>query len=197
MKEYGQGIMATMEERASSASIQRILGAARFAAEKHAQQKRKGENGEPYFNHLLEVAELVAASTRDLDVELVMAAFLHDTVEDTGVTLLELEQRFGNDVAALVAEVTDDKSLPKEMRKQLQVQNAHKKTARAQTLKLADKISNLRSIVSSPPVGWDLERKRQYFEWARQVVAGIADPNLYLKEEFDKTYQSISQLKET
>jgi Guanosine polyphosphate pyrophosphohydrolases/synthetases len=186
-----------MEERASSTSIQRILGAARFAAERHAQQKRKGENGEPYFNHLLEVAELVAASSRDLDVELVMAAFLHDTVEDTGVTLLELEQRFGNAVAALVAEVTDDKSLPKEMRKQLQVQNAHKKTARAQTLKLADKISNLRSIISSPPVGWNLERKRQYFEWARQVVAGIADPNVYLKEEFDKTYQLISQLKET
>jgi guanosine-3',5'-bis(diphosphate) 3'-pyrophosphohydrolase len=130
-------------------------------------------------------------------VELVMAAFLHDTVEDTGVTLLELEQRFGNDVAALVAEVTDDKSLPKEMRKQLQVQNAHKKTARAQTLKLADKISNLRSIVSNPPVGWNVERKRQYFEWARQVVSGIADPNVYLKEEFDKTYLLISQLKET
>lgn len=186
-----------MEEPASSASIRRILAAARFAAEKHARQKRKGENGEPYFNHLLEVAELVAASSRELDVELVIAAFLHDTVEDTGVTLLELEQRFGNDVAALVAEVTDDKSLPKEMRKQLQVQNSHKKTARAQTLKLADKISNLRSIVSSPPVGWGLERKRQYFEWARQVVSGIADPNPYLKEEFDKTYQLIVQLKET
>ncbi|MGZ4844023.1 MAG: HD domain-containing protein [Candidatus Angelobacter sp.] len=188
--------MDTIEELASAASIQRILGAARFAAEKHAQQKRKGENGEPYFNHLLEVAELVAASSRDLDVELVMAAFLHDTVEDTGVTLPELEEHFGQDVAALVAEVTDDKSLPKEIRKQLQVQNAHKKSARAQTLKLADKISNLRSIVASPPVGWNLERKRQYFEWARQVVSGLAAPNPYLKAEFDKTYQLISLLKE-
>src|SRR6478752_10083766 len=100
-------------------SVRRILGAARFAAEKHAQQKRKGENGEPYFNHLLEVAELIAASSPELDVELMMAAFLHDTVEDTGVTPQELEQRFGKDVADLVAEVTDDKSLPKETRKQL------------------------------------------------------------------------------
>lgn len=176
-------------------SVRRIMAAARFAAEKHAQQKRKGENGEPYFNHLLEVAELIAASSRQLDVELMMAAFLHDTVEDTGVTLEELEKNFGREVAALVAEVTDDKSLPKETRKQLQVQTAHKKSVRAQTLKLADKISNLRAIVSSPPVGWNLERKRQYFEWALQVVEGISDPNAFLKAEFDKSYQLISQLK--
>ncbi len=178
-------------------SVRRILDAARFAAEKHAQQRRKGENGEPYFNHLLEVAELIAASSRDLDVELVMAAFLHDTVEDTGVTLPELEEHFGKDVAALVAEVTDDKSLPKETRKKLQVQNTPKKSPRAQTLKLADKISNLRAIVTSPPVGWNLERKRQYFEWAKQVVSGIGDPNAYLKAEFDQVYQLISQLRES
>ncbi|HZE25156.1 MAG TPA: HD domain-containing protein, partial [Blattabacteriaceae bacterium] len=87
--------------------VRRIMSAARFAAEKHAHHKRKGENGEPYFNHLLEVAELIAASSPYLDVELVMAAFLHDAVEDTGVTLQELEQRFGKNVADLVAEVTD------------------------------------------------------------------------------------------
>ena len=185
--------MATNHECGDS--VRRILAAARFAAEKHAQQKRKGENGEPYFNHLLEVAELVAASSRDLDAELVMAAFLHDTVEDTGVTPTELEKQFGKDVAALVAEVTDDKSLPKETRKQLQVQSAHKKSPRAQTLKLADKISNLRAIVASPPVGWDLERKKQYFEWARQVVSGIAQPNPFLKKEFEKAYEFVSQLK--
>ena len=175
-------------------SVRRILAAARFAAEKHAQQKRKGAAGEPYFNHLLEVAELVAASSDRLDVELMMAAFLHDTVEDTGLTVLELETRFGKDVAALVEEVTDDKSLPKEVRKQLQVQNAPKKSERAQTIKLADKISNLRSILASPPSGWDRERKQQYFEWARQVVSGLAAPNSFLKSEFDKTYEMISQL---
>jgi guanosine-3',5'-bis(diphosphate) 3'-pyrophosphohydrolase len=175
-------------------AVRRIMSAARFAAEKHAQQKRKGENGEPYFNHLLEVAELIAASSPHLDVELVMAAFLHDTVEDTGVTLQELEQRFGKDVADLVAEVTDDKSLPKEIRKQLQVEHTPEKSSRAQTLKLADKISNLRAIISSPPVGWSRERKQQYFEWARRVVSGIASPNQFLKSEFDKAYQSISKL---
>lgn len=178
-------------------SVRRILAAALFAAEKHAKQRRKGENGEPYFNHLLEVAELIASSSPHLDVELVMAAFLHDTVEDTGVTLQELEQRFGKDVAALVAEVTDDKSLPKEIRKQLQVQHTPEKSPRAQTLKLADKTSNLRAIISSPPVGWSKERKQQYFEWARQVVSGIASPNEFLKSEFDKAYQAITELNES
>lgn len=190
--------MATDKENKGCAdSIRRILAAASFAAEKHAQQKRKGENGEPYFNHLLEVAELIAASSPNLDVELMMAAFLHDTVEDTGVALQELEQRFGKDVAALVAEVTDDKSLPKETRKQLQVEHTPEKSSRAQTLKLADKISNLRAIISSPPVGWSLERKQQYFEWARQVVSGIAFPNEFLKSEFDKAYEAISKLKDS
>ena len=187
---------ADKDNHECGASVRRILRAARFAAEKHAQQRRKGENAEPYFNHLLEVAELIAASSRELDVELMMAAFLHDTVEDTGVTLQELEQRFGKDVADLVAEVTDDKSLPKETRKQLQVEHTPHKSPRAQTLKLADKISNLRAIVSSPPVGWSRERKQQYFEWARQVVSGIASPNGYLKSEFDRAYRSISELKE-
>src|SRR6185369_10989910 len=117
----GRSMAITGEHTGSAGSVQRILAAARFAAEKHAQQKRKGVNGEPYFNHLLEVAELIAASGEDLDVELVMAGFLHDTVEDTGVTFPELEGLFGSDVAGLVAEVTDDKTLPKEMRKRLQV----------------------------------------------------------------------------
>ncbi|MGC2742683.1 MAG: HD domain-containing protein [Candidatus Angelobacter sp.] len=187
---------ADKESQGCVDSVRRIMAAARFAAEKHAQQKRKGENGEPYFNHLLEVADLIAASSPKLDVELIMAAFLHDTVEDAGVTLQELERLFGKDVAALVAEVTDDKSLPKETRKQLQVQHTPEKSSRAQTLKLADKISNLRAIISSPPVGWSLERKQQYFEWARQVISGIASPNEFLKSEFDKAYQSISELTE-
>jgi GTP diphosphokinase / guanosine-3',5'-bis(diphosphate) 3'-diphosphatase len=181
----------------SVTAVQRILAAAHFAAEKHAHQKRKGANQEPYINHLIEVAELIASSSSRLDPELLMAGFLHDTVEDTGVTLTELEERFGSDVAALVAEVTDDKSLPKETRKQLQVKNAHKKSERAQTLKLADKISNLRSILQSPPVGWAAERKRQYFDWAKAVVSELNSPNPILKKEFDRLYSKGSQLTET
>ena len=168
--------------------VRRILEAAAYAAEKHAGQKRKGHAAEPYINHLIEVAGLIAASSPTLDVNLVMAGLLHDTIEDTGVTATELEQRFGHDVTALVLEATDDKSLPKEVRKALQVKNAPTRSPRAQTLKLADKISNLRSLLTSPPAEWSAERKRQYFEWARQVVLGFTRPNAVLKAEFEKTY---------
>src|SRR5947209_17569519 len=115
--------MSSQSRTDCAASVQRILAAACFAAERHAQQKRKGESQEPYINHLIEVAELIAGSDSRLDPELIMAGFLHDTVEDTGTTFTELEERFGSDVAALVAEVTDDKALPKETRKHLQVTN--------------------------------------------------------------------------
>jgi (p)ppGpp synthase/HD superfamily hydrolase len=186
----------SMSDQVSAGPVQRILAAARFAAEKHAGQKRKGDAAEPYVNHLIEVAELVAASGDVLDTNLVMAAFLHDTVEDTGVTAAELEEKFGPDVAGLVLEVTDDKSLPKQVRKALQVQHAHKKSPRAQTLKLADKISNLRSILSSPPRDWSAERKREYFDWARDVIAGLQSPNSVLKDEFDRTYARLRDLPE-
>jgi (p)ppGpp synthase/HD superfamily hydrolase len=179
---------ATEGKTAPAAAAQRILAAARFAAEKHAAHRRKGEAEEPYINHLLEVAELIAGSSESLDADLVAAGLLHDTIEDVGVTEKELEQRFGKDVASLVMEVTDDKSLPKEKRKQLQVENAPKKSVRAQTLKLADKISNLRSILASPPTNWNHERQKEYFDWAKRVVDGLSRPNPALKAEFDRVY---------
>ena len=165
-----------------------ILEAAHFAAVHHAGQKRKGADGEPYINHLLEVAQLVSAALPEPDPNLVMAALLHDSVEDAGVTREELLRLFGQDVADLVMEVTDDKSLPKAERKRLQVANAPHKSARAQMIKIADKISNLRSILQSPPAGWDEARKKQYCEWARQVVEALSSPNPVLKAEFDRTF---------
>lgn len=176
-----------------AASVQRILAAANFAAEKHAAQKRKGAAAEPYVNHLIEVAQLVADSREDLDVNLVMAGFLHDTIEDTWTTVEELEQAFGSDVASLVLELTDDKSLPKEVRKELQVKEAPHISARAQVIKLADKISNLRSILISPPANWNKQRKREYFEWGRRVVDALSAPNPILKAEFDRTYAKFKE----
>jgi guanosine-3',5'-bis(diphosphate) 3'-pyrophosphohydrolase len=172
-------------------SIQNILTAARFAAEQHAQQKRKGVAAEPYLNHLIEVAQLVSGALEKPDTNLVIAALLHDTVEDTDVTLEELAGQFGSDVAQLVAEVTDDKSLPKEERKRLQVVNAPKISVRAQMIKVADKISNLRAILVSPPVDWTDQRKMEYFHWAKQVVDGLTAANPMLKAEFDNTFSEL------
>jgi guanosine-3',5'-bis(diphosphate) 3'-pyrophosphohydrolase len=175
-------------------SIQQILDAALFAAERHAGQKRKGAGAEPYINHLIEVAQLVSSAVPELDANLVMAALLHDTIEDVGVTKAELIHRFGSGVADLVVEVTDDKSLSKQVRKQLQIDHAPHISVRAQIVKLADKISNLRSLLSSPPSDWDYHRKQQYFEWAKRVVDALSAPNPILKAEFERAYSRFDQV---
>jgi len=174
-------------------AVRLILSAACFAAQKHSAQRRKGSTAEPYINHLLEVAELLVRTADELDTSLILAALLHDTIEDAGVTREELAVRFGEDVAALVAEVSDDKSLPKQTRKALQIENAPRKSPRAQALGTADKISNLRSIVSSPPADWSFERKVEYVRWSRQVVGRFADLDGRMAGEFQET---IAQLQE-
>jgi len=148
-----------------------VMRAANFAALKHANQRRKGEDVEPYVNHLIEVALLAAEATSG-DPDVVVAALLHDTVEDQGVRIEEIADEFGEKAASLVAEVTDDKSKPKQERKDLQVASAPHKSEGASVIKIADKTSNLRAIAKSPPP-WPLERKRGYLAWARAVVAGL------------------------
>ncbi len=162
-----------------------VMRAAQFAAERHSAQRRKGEHQTPYVNHLIEVAALLAEVTGDTDPELLCAAMLHDSIEDVGVTRGEIVERFGEDVAELVSLVTDDKHLPKAERKRLQVVNAPNKPRRAQWLKMADKISNLRAIRDSPPAGWDVERRREYVHWARRVIDGFREPHPELSAKFD------------
>jgi (p)ppGpp synthase/HD superfamily hydrolase len=159
-----------------------------FAARKHRDQRRKGRAAEPYINHLTEVARIVAEATDGQDPLSVQGALLHDTVEDTKTTADELEREFGAQLSKLVVEVTDDKRLPKAERKRLQVEQAPHKSERARMIKIADKISNLRSILSSPPVDWDVERQAEYFEWAKRVVDGCRGVNPRLDAQFDEVY---------
>ncbi len=167
-----------------------------FAARKHVHQRRKGELEEPYINHLAEVTQMLASATEGHDTVLVLAGLLHDTIEDTETTFDELEAEFGGAVADLVAEVSDDKSLTKAERKRLQIEKAPAKSDRAKMLKIADKTSNLHSIIQSPPKDWSLERKREYFEWASDVVAGCRGVNDYLEKEFYKAWQRGMELKD-
>lgn len=162
-----------------------------FSADRHATQKRKGEAQEPYVNHLAEVAELVATATEGQDANLVAAAVLHDTVEDTATLPSELASTFNADIAGLVAEVTDDKKLAKEERKKRQVELATTKTDRAKILKLADKTSNLRSLVKSPPTDWSTQRKREYLEWAVAVSQGLRGANAWLEARFDEAAANL------
>lgn len=168
---------------------QKLTKALLFAARKHTDQRRKGERAEPYVNHLAEVAELLARHTGGSDTDLICAGLLHDTIEDTATKREELVREFGENVADIVCECTDDKSLPKAERKRLQAANAPHKSDRAKMVKMADKISNLNSILESPPPDWDLARKQEYFDWAKSVVDGCRGVNAGLESEFDNTYR--------
>ncbi|HRD76172.1 MAG TPA: HD domain-containing protein [Hyphomicrobiaceae bacterium] len=168
-----------------------IVQALAFASEHHASQRRKGDAGEPYINHLAEVADLVGLATRGEDPHLVAAALLHDVVEDQGVSVDELQRLFGEEVAAVVGEVSDDKTLPKAERKRLQIELTPKKSERARLLKLADKTSNLRSMRVSPPSGWSLERRREYLAWARSVANGTRGLSPWLEQRFDEAAAAL------
>src|SRR4051794_12212180 len=170
-----------------------IARAWNFSAERHAKQKRKGDAEEPYVNHLAEVAELVATATEGRDANLVAAAVLHDTVEDTATLPSELASLFNPDVADLVAEVTDDKQLAKEERKRRQVELASTKTDRAKILKLADKTSNLRSLAKSPPSDWSEQRRRDYLDWASNVTRGLRGVNPWLEARFDEAAEQLAR----
>ena len=168
--------------------VVKLSQAADYAARQHGAQRRKGASAEPYINHLTEVAALLAEATDGNDVVLVMGGLLHDTLEDTDATFTDLVERFGPEVAALVQEVTDDKSLPKDVRKRLQVETTPSKSTRAKLLKIADKTSNLRSLMHSPPAEWTEERSRAYVVWAEQVVRSCRRLNAALDAGFDEAY---------
>jgi len=163
-----------------------VLQAADAAARWHVHQRRKGADQEPYVNHLLEVASLVAEATDGSDPAVVIAALLHDAVEDVGVTAETIAGRFGKQVADIVMEVTDDKSLPKAERKRLQVENARKKSREAKLIKLADKTSNVRAVADSPSPDWSVERRQDYIQWAKNVVEGLRGTNAWLEQQFDE-----------
>lgn len=165
-----------------------ILKAAAFAADKHRTQRRKDAEASPYINHPLALAYILSAEGEVTDPNIIAAALLHDTVEDTETTAAELSDEFGPVIAGIVVEVTDDKTLPKEERKRLQVAKAASKSNGAKLVKLADKISNLRDIIDCPPPRWSAERRESYFRWAKQVVDGLRGVSPRLEATFDETF---------
>ena len=171
-----------------------LLKAIRFSAEKHRNQRRKDSERSPYINHPIEVTQLLweVGGVRDIDV--LLAAVLHDTVEDTDTRPEEIRERFGVQVLSFVMEVTDDKSLPKEKRKRLQIENAAHKSYGAKLIKLADKACNVRNLVTMPPKDWSLERRQEYLLWTEKVVAGLRGTNAALEEYYDHELASGKML---
>lgn len=170
----------------SDVDLGRILQALAYAAKQHQGQRRKGSAQIPYINHPIEVTDLLFRVGGVRNVDLLVAAVLHDSVEDTGSLPAEIEALFGPVVRELVMEVSDDKSLPKAERKRLQILDAPHKSELAKQLKLADKICNVRDILYHPPEDWPPARRKEYVAWATAVVAGLRGANPMLEAEFDR-----------
>lgn len=171
-----------------SSNAAQMLEAVMFAAERHRNQRRKDAEASPYINHPIALAHLLATVGGVEDLNVLRAAILHDTVEDTETTEAEIQERFGDEVAKMVMEVTDDTSLPKQRRKELQVENAPHKSQGAAMIKLADKTCNLRDIATAPPADWPLLRRQEYFDLARRVVDGLPKVSAPLLAAFDAAY---------
>ena len=165
-----------------------ILKAIDFAAKKHRDQRRKDKEATPYINHPIELAELLVNEGGITDIQVLVAAVLHDTIEDTETTYEELLDNFGKEIAQIVLEVTDNQALPKEERKRRQIQYASNSSEMAKLVKLADKVCNLRDISEHSPINWSLQRKRDYFDWAKAVVDEIRGTNQVLESLFDSQY---------
>ena len=168
---------------------QLILNAADFAAYKHRNQKRKDEEKTPYINHPIAVAKIISEIGNVEDPEVLAAALLHDTIEDTKTTPEELIDHFGERVCNLVQEVTDDKNLPKLERKQRQIDHAKEISEGAALIKLGDKISNVTDITNTPPTNWDSNRRLEYFDWAEKVINNCPKVNEKLENYFKDIIQ--------
>jgi GTP diphosphokinase / guanosine-3',5'-bis(diphosphate) 3'-diphosphatase len=187
-------MMLSQREALRTLNPTHLLEAIAFAADKHRRQRRKDAEASPYINHPIAVATVLASEGDVSDEATLLAAVLHDTVEDTQTTFVELEERFGSEVAGLVRELTDDKSLEKGERKRLQIEHARESSIRAKQVKIADKICNVRDITVSPPTDWPLQRRREYLTWSEKVVAGCRGVNPKLDQAFD---QAVAQARAT
>lgn len=176
------------------AGITVILRAAKFAADAHRNQRRKDCDASPYIGHPLAVADILANEGHVTDPDIIVAALLHDVIEDTDTHIAEIHAKFGMVVASIVAEVTDDKLLSVAERKRLQVVKAASKSDQAKLVKIADKTCNLRDIINAPPVDWPVKRRIAYFDWARDVVAGLRGVNPALERAFDNAYAARAPL---
>ena len=164
--------------------MERLIKAIDFSARKHRMQRRKNYDKTPYINHPIEVMYLLSC-TGVTDINTLIAAVLHDTIEDTGTTKEEITKEFGFDVTKIVLECTDDKSLDKVTRKKLQIEHVKKASKEAKNIKLADKYSNICDLLSNPPSGWSKEEIYGYAYWSWSVCRGARGVNKKLENKLD------------
>jgi guanosine-3',5'-bis(diphosphate) 3'-pyrophosphohydrolase len=174
--------------------IELIFKALEFASGRHRAQFRKGQDRTPYINHPIQVANVLVNEAGEKDPVLLSAAILHDVIEDTVNSTEEkqdlidkISEIFGKEVLSVTMEVTDDKTLDKKVRKQLQIDEASHKSVNAKKLKIADKIMNIRDITHDPPADWPVQRIIEYIDWSEKVVSGLRGVNKILEDKFDES----------
>jgi GTP diphosphokinase / guanosine-3',5'-bis(diphosphate) 3'-diphosphatase len=175
---------------AQADTLQLVIQALAFAAGKHRDQRRKDAEASPYINHPIALASVLCCEAGIVDTTAICAAILHDTIEDTNTTRRELEHHFGIEIAQIVTEVSDDTALSRTQRKQGQLDRAEHWKWRARLVELADKICNLRDVACSPPKEWSLERRREYFDWAKAVIDRLRGTHPELERLFDEAYRA-------
>lgn len=169
--------------------MQIVVRALDFAARKHRDQRRKDPYGSPYINHPIALMHVLSEEAGVTDAHLLAVAALHDTIEDTDTTFEELIRVFGEEISKTVLELTDDKSLPKPDRKKRQIEYASRISHAGAIVLLADKVCNLRDIARIPPPDWTLQQKRNFFDWAREVVENLPPVNETLEALFEDAYR--------
>jgi guanosine-3',5'-bis(diphosphate) 3'-pyrophosphohydrolase len=181
----------------SEGDLSAFLRAIHFAADRHRDQRRKGLDASPYINHPIAVAELLASVAGVEEPHVLQAAVLHDVVEDTETSLDELADRFGPRVAAIVGEVSDDKDLDWDDRKEEQVRGAKSLSPEAKLIRVADKICNVYDVGHRPPEGWSPGRRRAYVAWTARVVEGCRGVSGPLEARFDEVREdTLSRIPE-
>lgn len=171
-----------------------LIRALHFAAHKHRDQRRKDNEASPYINHPIDVMTILAIEAKIDDVNILAAALLHDTLEDTETTFEELQQHFGNLIAGIVVELTDDQDLPRPERYQLQQQKAVNYSREARLIRIADKIANTRDASRSPPATWSFERLEGHFNQSLDVMALLRKTHQEMEDLFDTAYQKAFEL---
>lgn len=177
-----------MKTDMNDSDLKTLTQALAFAAHKHRDQRRKDPSASPYINHPIALMDILVNEGGVSQIEILCGAILHDTVEDTKTTEEELRNAFGEDISRIVMEVTDDKSLEKHERKRAQVEHSAHLSVEAKAVKLGDKIGNLRDVENSPPPDWPLERRQQYYDWAKEVIDGLRGGYPVLEAIFDRQY---------
>jgi GTP diphosphokinase / guanosine-3',5'-bis(diphosphate) 3'-diphosphatase len=152
---------------------QKLVNMIRFVEERHFGQKRKSYDLD-FTYHLYEIM-LILSNAGVTDKDILMAGLGHDLIEDTDTTQDEIRKQFGDKVTNIILDCTDDRTTKKKDRKLHQIKIASQLDINSRLVKLADKISNLQSLLIAPPKKWDSQRLYGYILWSRKVVLELQE----------------------